>query len=108
MRSATTSRGATWDLMQPCAHSSPNIYSPLIKYQHYKSISFKLIRAGPPLGGPALRARMSYIMDSDQNVLRKNFLTFFLLISADPSDLSHIQKINFPKKHTHFWFENEL
>ena len=65
MRSATTSRGATWDLMQPCAHSSPNIYSPLIKYQHYKSISFKLIRAGPPLGGPALRARNKLYFKKD-------------------------------------------
>ena len=46
--------------MGPCAHSSPNIYSPLIKYQHYKSISFKLIRAGHPFGGPALRARCLY------------------------------------------------
>ena len=73
MRSTTTSRGATWDLMQPCAHSSPNIYSPLIKYQHYKSISFKLIRAGPPLGGPALRARLLYIHVTRKIVIFNDF-----------------------------------
>ena len=41
---------------------------------------------------------MSYIMDSDQNGLYTTFPNFFLLISADPADLSKNQKNHFFEK----------
>ena len=51
---------------------------------------------------------MSYIMDSGQNRLHTTFLNIFLLIFADPADLSHIQKNHFPKKSHDFLIENLL
>ena len=44
-------KDATCNLLQ----TSYNVLT--IKYQHYKDISLKLIRAEPPSGGSALRAR---------------------------------------------------
>ena len=38
---------------------------------------------------------MSYIMDSGQNGLYTTFHNIFALISADPADLSHIEKNHF-------------
>ena len=49
-----------------------------------------------------------YIMDSDQNRLYTTFLKFFLLLSADPADLSYIQKNHFSKKIHDFLIENLL
>ena len=46
---------------------------------------------------------MSYIMDSGQNRLYTTFPNIFSLISADPADLSHIQKNHFSKKIMIFW-----
>ena len=43
---------------------------------------------------------MSYIMDSGSNRLYTTFPNIVILISADPADLSHIQKIH------DFWIEN--
>ena len=51
---------------------------------------------------------MSYIMDSGQNRLYTTFHNIFSLLSADPSDLSHIQKIIFMNKIPYFWIENVL
>ena len=45
---------------------------------------------------------MSYIMDSGQNWLYTTFPNIFLLISADPADLSKNQKNHFSKKITIF------
>ena len=44
---------------------------------------------------------MSYIMDSGQNRLYTTFPNIFSLLSADPADLSHIQKNHFHEK-SHF------
>ena len=41
---------------------------------------------------------MSYIMDSGQNRLYTTFPNIFSLLSADPADLSYIQKNHFSKK----------
>ena len=46
---------------------------------------------------------MSYIMDSGQNRLYTTFPNIFLLLSADPADLSYIQKNHFSKKSMIFW-----
>eukprot|EP00493_Phyllostaurus_siculus_P000999 UN01005 len=40
---------------------------------------------------------MSYIMDSGSNRLYTTFANIDALLSADPIDLSYIQKIVFPK-----------
>ena len=45
---------------------------------------------------------MSYIMDSDQNRVYTTFPNIFSLLSADPADLSYIQKNHFSKKKS--WF----
>ena len=47
---------------------------------------------------------MSYIMDSGQNRLYTTFPNIFLLISADPVDLSNIEKIIFWKNPGYFFF----
>ena len=44
---------------------------------------------------------MSYIMDSGQNSQYTNFPNIFSLISADPDDLSNIEK-------THFFWKNPI
>ena len=41
---------------------------------------------------------MSYIMDSGSNRLYTIFPSIFWFLSADPTDLSHIQKNHFPKE----------
>ena len=41
---------------------------------------------------------MSYIMDSGQNRLYTTFPNIFSLLSADPADLSYIEKNHFSKK----------
>ena len=51
---------------------------------------------------------MSYIMDFAENGLYTTFPNFFSLISADPADLSHIEKNYFFEKITYFWIENVL
>ena len=51
---------------------------------------------------------MSYIMDSVQNMLYTTFPNIFSLISADPADLSYIQKNHFPKTILDFLIENLL
>ena len=51
---------------------------------------------------------MSYIMDSGQNRLYTTFPNIFLLLSADPTDLSKIQKNHFSKKIHDFLIENLL
>ena len=51
---------------------------------------------------------MSYIMDSGQNGLYTTFPNIFSLISADPADLSHIEKNHFFEKIPYFWIENVL
>ena len=51
---------------------------------------------------------MSYIMDSGQNRLYTTFPNIFLLLSADPADLSYIQKNHFSKKIHDFLIENLL
>ena len=51
---------------------------------------------------------MSYIMDSGQNGSYTTFPNFFLLISADPADLSKNQKNYFSKKNDDFLIENLL
>ena len=51
---------------------------------------------------------MSYIMDSGQNRLYTTLPNIFLLISADPADLYHIQKNQFSKKIDDFSIENLL
>ena len=38
---------------------------------------------------------MSYIIENKSNRLKTTFPNIFLLLSADPADLSHIQKIHF-------------
>ena len=45
---------------------------------------------------------MSYIMDSGQNRLYTTFPNIFLFLSADPADLSHIQKNHFHEKNPIF------
>ena len=45
---------------------------------------------------------VSYIMDSGQNRLYTTFPNIFSLLSADPADLSYIQKNQFSKKNP--WF----
>ena len=45
---------------------------------------------------------MSYIIDNKSNRLYTTFPNIFLLISADPADLSHIQKKSFSWKHPIF------
>ena len=45
---------------------------------------------------------VSYIMDSGQNRLYTTFPNFFSLISADPADLSHIEKNHFFEKNPIF------
>ena len=45
---------------------------------------------------------MSYIMDSGQNRLYTTFPNIFSLLSADPADLSYIQKKSFFQKNP--WF----
>ena len=51
---------------------------------------------------------MSYIMDSGQNRLYTTFPNIFSLLSADPADLSYIQKNHFHEKIPYFWIENLL
>ena len=51
---------------------------------------------------------MSYIMDSGQNRLYTTFPNIFSLLSADPADLSYIQKNHFHEKIPYFWIENVL
>ena len=51
---------------------------------------------------------MSYIMDSGQNRLYTTFPNIFSLLSADPADLSYIQKNHFSKKIHDFLIENLL
>ena len=51
---------------------------------------------------------VSYIMDSGQNRLYTTFPNIFSLISADPADLSHIEKNHFFEKMVYFWVENVL
>ena len=51
---------------------------------------------------------MSYIMDSGSNRLYTTFPNIFSLLSADPADLSHIQKNHFHEKIPYFWIENVL
>ena len=51
---------------------------------------------------------VSYIMDSGQNRLYTTFPNIFLLLSADPADLSKIQKNHFSKKIHNFLIENLL
>ena len=52
---------------------------------------------------------MSYIMDSGQNRLYTTFPNIFSLLSADPADLSYIQKNHFSTEKIHdFWIENLL
>ena len=52
---------------------------------------------------------MSYIIDSGQNNPYTTFPNFLLLISADPVDLSHIQKNHFSqKKNDDFLIANSL
>ena len=46
---------------------------------------------------------MSYIMDSGQNRLYTTFPNIFSLISADPADLSHIEKNHFCWRNPVFW-----
>ena len=45
---------------------------------------------------------MSYIMDSVQNRVYTTFPNIFLLLSADPADLSKNQKNHFSKKNDDF------
>ena len=45
---------------------------------------------------------VSYIMDSGQNRLYTTFPNIFSLLSADPADLSHIQKNHFHEKIPYF------
>ena len=51
---------------------------------------------------------MSYIMDFAENRLYTTFPNIFSLISADPADLSHIEKNHFLEKMAYFWVENVL
>ena len=51
---------------------------------------------------------MSYIMGSGQNSLYTTFPNIFSLLSADPADLSYIQKNHFSKKILDFSIENLL
>ena len=51
---------------------------------------------------------MSYIMDSGQNSQYTTFPNIFSLISADPADLSNIEKNHFFEKIPIFWIENVL
>ena len=46
---------------------------------------------------------MSYIMNFGQNGLYTTFPNIFSLISADPDDLSHIEKNHFCWKNPVFW-----
>ena len=46
---------------------------------------------------------MSYIMDSDRNSQFTTFPNFFSLISADPTDLSNIEKKIIFMKKSHFF-----
>ena len=46
---------------------------------------------------------VSYIMDSGQNRLYTTFPNFFSLISADPADLSNIEKNHFFLKKSHIF-----
>ena len=50
---------------------------------------------------------MYYSMDFGQNWLYTTFPNILLLISADPADLSNMQKIIF-MKNPYFWMENVL
>ena len=49
---------------------------------------------------------MSYIMDSGQNRLYTFFPNIDSLLSADPADLSYMQKNHFSKKSMIFFIEN--
>ena len=51
---------------------------------------------------------MSYIMDSSSNRLYTTFPNIFSLLSADPVDLSYIQKNHFSKKIHDFLIEKLL
>ena len=51
---------------------------------------------------------MSYIMDSGQNRLYTTFPNILLLISVDPADSFHIQKIIFQNKSWFFDHDNTL
>ena len=48
------------------------------------------------------------MLDSGQNTLYTTFPNIFLLISADPADLSKNQKNHFSKKNDDFLIENLL
>ena len=47
------------------------------------------------------------MMDSGQNRLYTTFPNIFELISIDPADLSHIEKIIFFEKISYFWIGND-
>ena len=51
---------------------------------------------------------MSYIIENKSNRLKTNFPNIFSLLSADPADLSYIQKNHFHEKISCFWIENVL
>ena len=51
---------------------------------------------------------MSHIMHSDQNSKYTTFPNIFSLSSANPVDLSYIQKNHFSKKNHDFLIENVL
>ena len=51
---------------------------------------------------------MSYIMDLADFWLYTTFPNIFSLISADPADLSMIEKNHFFEKIPYFWIENVL
>ena len=51
---------------------------------------------------------MSYIMDSGSNRLKTTVPNIFLSLSADPADLSYMQKNHFSKKIHDFSIENLL
>ena len=51
---------------------------------------------------------MSYIMDSGQNWLYTTFPNIFLLISADPADLSPEQEKSLQKSAIDFACENDV
>ena len=51
---------------------------------------------------------MSYIMDSGENWQYTTFPNIFSLISADPADLSNIEKNHFFEKIPIFLIENVL
>ena len=49
-----------------------------------------------------------YNIENKSNNLKTAFPNIFSLISADPADLSHIQKNHSHEKIPYFWLENVL